>query len=72
MEQQVDTRLHDQLMALNEIFILGVEMMWQVQEESFATAQCMVEESTHQVVKEIVFDDEYEPLEESEEKVQES
>ena len=29
-------------------------------------------ESTHQVVEQIVFDDEYEPLEESEEKVQES
>ena len=29
-------------------------------------------ESTHQVVKEIVFDDEYKPLEEIEEKVQES
>ena len=45
--------------------------MRQVHEESFATAQCTVE-STYQVVKEIVFDYEYEPLEEIEEKVQES
>ena len=56
-------------MALNEIFIRGVEMKRQVQEESFTTAQCTVE-SIHQVVKEIVFDDEYEPLEEVEEEVQ--
>ena len=68
MEQQVDTRLHDQPMALNEIFIRGVKMMRQVQEESFATTQFTVE-STHQVVREIVFDDEYEPLEEIEEKI---
>ena len=67
----MDTQLQDQLMALNEIFIRGVEMMRQVQEESFAIVQCMVEESTHQVVKKIVFDDEYESLEEIEEKVQE-
>ena len=72
IEQQVDTRLHNQLMALNGIFIQDVEMMRQVQEESFATAQRMVEESTYQVVKGIVFDDEYEPLEKSKEKVQES
>ena len=71
IEQQVDTQLHEQLMALNEIFIRGVEMIRQVQEESFATTQYTVE-SNHQVVKEIVFDDEYKPLEEIEEKVQES
>ena len=59
-------------MALNDIFIQGVEMMRQVQGVSFANAQCMMEEYTHQMVKEMVFEDEYEPLEESEEKVQES
>ena len=32
----------------------------------------MVEESTHQMVKEMVLEDEYKPFEESEEKVQES
>ena len=58
-------------MALNEIFVQGVEMTSQVQEESFANVQ-MVQESTHKVVKEMVFDDEYEPLEEIEEKVQKS
>ena len=41
-------------------------MITQAQERSFATAQCTVEESTYQVVKEIVFDDEYEPFEEVE------
>ena len=41
-------------------------MMRQLQEESLETMQCIVEESTHQVVKEVVFDDEYEPLEEFE------
>ena len=41
-------------------------MMRQVQEESFTNAQHTVEESTHQVVKEMVFDDEYEPLEDVE------
>ena len=40
VEQQVDNRLHNQLMALNEIFIRDVEMIRQVQEESFATARC--------------------------------
>ena len=34
-------------------------MMRKVQEESFANAQRMVEESTHQVMKEIMFDDDY-------------
>ena len=59
-------------MAFNEIFVQGVEMMSQLQEESFANVQRTVEESTHKVVNEILFDDEYEPLEEIEEKVQES
>ena len=34
-------------------------MMRQIQEESFANAQRMAEESTHRVMKEIVFDDDY-------------
>ena len=72
MEQQVDTQVQDQLMALNEIFVQGIEMMRQVKEESFANAQRMVEESTYQVRKEMMFEDEYEPLEEVEEEVQES
>ena len=72
MEEQVNTRLQDQLMALNEIFVRGIEMMRQVQEESSANEQRMVEESTYQVRKEMMFDDEYEPLKEVEEEVQES
>ena len=67
----MDTRLHNQLMALNEIFNRGIEMIRQVQEESFATMQCTVE-STHQVVKKMMFDDEYELLKEIEENIQES
>ena len=47
-------------------------MMRQVQEESFANAQRMVEESTYQVRKEMMFDDEFEPLKEVEEELQES
>ena len=47
-------------------------MMRQVQEESSANAQHMVEESTYRVRKETMFDDEYEPLKEVEEEVQES
>ena len=72
MEQQVGTRLQDQLMALNEIFVQGVAMMSQVQEESFANVQHTVEESTHKMVKGMLFDDKYETLEEIEEKVQKS
>ena len=56
-------------MTLNEIFVQGVEMMSQVSEEFFANVQCTVEESTHKVVKEMLFDDDYEPIEEIEEKV---
>ena len=47
MEQQVDTQLQDQLMALNEIFVRGVEIMRQVQEKSFANIQHIVERSTY-------------------------
>ena len=57
-------------MTLNEIFVQGVEMMSQAQKGSFANMQQTVEESTYKVVKEMVFDDEYKPLEEIEEKVQ--
>ena len=64
VEQQVDTRLYDQLMTLNEIFIRGVEMMRPVQEKSSTNVQHMVEESTYRVRKEMIFDDEYEPLKE--------
>ena len=56
-------------MALNEIFSRNVEMMRQVQEESSTNVQCMVEESTYRVRKEMMFDDEYEPLEEVEEEL---
>ena len=69
MEQQVGTRLQDQLMALNEIIVRGIEMMRQVQDESFTNAQRMVEESTDRVRKEMMFDNEYEPLEQIGEKV---
>ena len=47
IEQLVDTRIQDQLMALNEIFVRGTGMMRQVQEESSVNAQCTVEESTY-------------------------
>ena len=46
--------------------------MRQVQEESSANVQRMVEESTYRIRQEMIFDDEYEPLEEVEEEVQES
>ena len=59
----------DQLMAVNEIFVRGVEMMRQVQEEFSTNVQCKVEESTYRIRKEMIFDDEYEPLEEVEEEV---
>ena len=45
--------------------------MRQVQEESSANAKRMVEESTYQIRQEMIFDDEYKPLEEVEEEVQE-
>ena len=45
-------------------------MMRKLQEESFMNAQHMVEESTHQVVKEVVFDDKYEPLKEVQESLE--
>ena len=44
--------------------------MRQVDEKSFTNAQCMVEESTYQARNEMMFDDEYELLEEVEEEVQ--
>ena len=72
IESRSDIQLQDQLVVLNDVFIQGVEMMRQVQEESSTNAQCMVEESTYRVRKEMMFDDEYEPLEEVEEEVQES
>ena len=56
---QFDTQLQDQFAALNEVFAQDIEMMRKIQEESFANAQWMAEESTHQVRKEIVFDDYY-------------
>ena len=59
MKPQFDTQLQDQLAALNEVFVQGIEIMRQIQEESFANVQRMVEESTHRVMKEIVFDDDY-------------
>ena len=59
IEPRVDTQLQDQLVALNGLFVQGIEIMRQIQEESFANAQCMAEESTHQGMKEIVFDDDY-------------
>ena len=34
-------------------------MMTKIREESFATMQRTTEESTHQVIKEMVFDDDY-------------
>ena len=46
-------------MALNEVFVQGIEIMRKVQKESFATAQCITKESTHQVMKDMVFDDDY-------------
>ena len=58
-EPQFDTQLQDQLAALNEVFVQGIEMIRQIQEESFANAQRTTEESTHQEMKEIVFDDDY-------------
>ena len=38
VEQQVDTQLLDQLMALNKTFVQGVEIMSQVQEEFYKCA----------------------------------
>ena len=39
---------------------IKLQPLWEkLQEESLATAQHMAEESTHQVMKEIVFDDDY-------------
>ena len=72
LEPWCDTQLQDQLAALNEIFVQGIEMTRKLQEESFVSAQHMAEESTYQVVKEIMFDDEDEPLEEVVEEGQES
>ena len=63
IKSRYDIQLQDQLVALNDVSIRGVEMMRQVQEKSFETVQ---------MVKEIEFDDECEPLEEIEEMVQES
>ena len=57
MEPRFDTQLQDQIAVLNEIFAQDIEMI--TQEESFANAQRMTEESTNQVMKEMVFDDDY-------------
>ena len=40
-------------------FVQGIKMMRKIQEESFANAQRMVEKSTHQVMKEIMFDNDH-------------
>ena len=72
LEQQEDIQLQDQLMALKWDFYSSC---WD-DETSTRGILCnyatLVEESTEQVVKRIMFDDEYEPLEEVEEEVQES
>ena len=59
IEPRFDTQLLDQFATLNEIFVQGIEVMRKIQEKSFTNAQCTVEESTHRVMKEIVFDDDY-------------
>ena len=37
MEPRFDTQIQYKIVALNEVFIQGIEMMTKIQEESFAT-----------------------------------
>ena len=37
------TQLQDKIAALNDVFAQGIEMMTKIQEESYATMQCMAD-----------------------------